>query len=88
MRGANRFPRVAGYGAGVLIAAGIVTSAAFRPGGVPVTVLVFFALGILTFGYLIWRLVTGRDGLWRRGPTRRRLDRLARRAAAAEPDQR
>ena len=45
--------------------------------------LVFFFAGIFGLGYLIWRLVTGRDGLWRRGPTRRRRDRQERRRSGA-----
>lgn len=79
----SRFRRAAGYLGGVLIAVGVAASSAVRPDGVPVTMLVFFFAGIFGLGYLIWRLVTGRDGLWRRGPTRRRRDRQERRRSGA-----
>ncbi|MFB9834262.1 hypothetical protein [Actinoallomurus acaciae] len=75
MRKKSRLRRAAGYLTGVLIALGVAASGAVRPGGVPVTMLVFFFAGVFGLGYLIWRLVTGRDGLWRRGPTRRRRER-------------
>ncbi len=88
MKGTGRVRQAAGFGGGVLIAVGIVASAAFRPDGIPVTMVAFFALGIFTFGYLLWRLATGRDGLWRRGPTRRRLSRLDQRASAEKDHQR
>jgi hypothetical protein len=81
----NRSGRVAGVVIGVLVAVAIAASTAFTPYGVPVTVIVFLLLGVYGFGYLIWRLATGRDGLVHRGPTRRRRARLARRSSPAAP---
>ncbi|GLY73360.1 hypothetical protein [Actinoallomurus iriomotensis] len=88
MKDRNRFRRVGGYLTGALIAVGVAASGGFRPGGVPVTILVFFAAGVAALGYVTWRLVTGRDGLWRRGPTRRRRDRLERRSSGVSPTDR
>ncbi|HEY3686867.1 MAG TPA: hypothetical protein VGL93_27780 [Streptosporangiaceae bacterium] len=79
----NRSGRVAGVVIGVAVAVAIAASTAFTPYGVPVTMVVFLLLGVYAFGYLIWRLATGRDGLVHRGPTRRRQARLARRASPA-----
>lgn len=79
----GRFHRDIAYILGALIAVGLVASAAFWPGGIPMTALALLLLGIANLGYLIWRLATGRDGLIRRGSTRRRLARLERQSSAA-----
>jgi hypothetical protein len=81
----SRSGRVVGYVIGGLVAVAIAASTAFTPYGVPVTMLLFLALGVFGFGYLIWRLATGRDGLVHRGPTRRRRARLARRPSVRVP---
>jgi hypothetical protein len=69
----------AGAAVGMLLAVAVLASSLWHPGGVPVTAVIFLLVGVATFGYLIWQLLTGRQGLVHRGPTKRRRRRLDRR---------
>jgi hypothetical protein len=68
---------------GALVAVALPASSLWRPGGVPVTVLIFMLAGVAALGHLGWQLATGRQGLIHRGPTKRRRRRLDRRQAGS-----